>query len=156
MQLSLKPRNTSLKNKKRQVECRSGRVFPRKSRKGCALSSLEKRWAKALKGAIQHFESADRHSKSAEWYSWMLITLSCSSVFWTPFLGFLKSGLALKRVFNPYSNSFNSFLDNSGLFKNNYLVDKYSKINLNKVQIIHNFIVIQLFLFLCKQSYFRH
>ena len=41
--------------------------------------------------------------------------------------------------------------------KNNYLVDKYSKINLDKVQIIHNFIVIQLFpLFLCKQSYFRH
>ena len=32
---------------------------------------------------------------------------------------------------------FISFLDNSGFFKNNYLVDKYLKINLNKVQIIH-------------------
>ena len=49
------------------------------------------------------------------------------------------------------------FLDNLGLFSNNYLVDKYSKINLDKVQIIHNFIVIKLFLlFLCKQSYFKN
>ena len=35
------------------------------------------------------------------------------------------------------------FLDNLGFFRNNYLVDKYPKINLDKVQIIHNFIVIQ-------------
>ena len=35
------------------------------------------------------------------------------------------------------------FLDNSGFFRNKYLVDKYPKINLDKVQIIHNFIVIQ-------------
>ena len=50
-----------------------------------------------------------------------------------------------------------SFMDNSAFFKNNYLVDKYPKINLNKVQIIHNFIVIQSsILFLYKQSYFRH
>ena len=43
------------------------------------------------------------------------------------------------------------------LFKNNYLVDKCLKINLDKVQIIHNFIVIQSsFLFLCMQSYFKH
>ena len=110
-----------------------GHVFLRKSRKGYALSSTEERRARALKVAIWHFESVDRHSKSAEWYSWMLIALSCSSVFWTHFLGFLEPGLALRRVFNPYSKIFNSFLDNSGLFKNNYLVDKYSKINLDKV-----------------------
>ena len=108
-------------------------------------------------GAIRHFESVDRHSKSAEWYSWMSITLSCSGVFWTHSLGFLELSLALRRVFNPYSKIFISFMDNSGLFSNNYLVDNYSKINLDKVQIIHNFIIIQLSsLFLCKQSYFGH
>ena len=63
----------------------------------------------------------------------MPIALSCLGVFCTPFLGFLELGLALKRVFNPYSKIFNSFLDNSGIFSNNYLVNKYSKINLNKV-----------------------
>ena len=50
-----------------------------------------------------------------------------------------------------------SFLDNLGFFKNNYLVDKYPKINLDKVQIIHNFIVIQSsILFLCMHPYFKH
>ena len=40
---------------------------------------------------------------------------------------------------------------------NNYLVDKSLKINLDKVQIIHNFIVIQSsFLFLCMRPYFKH
>ena len=65
--------------------------------------------------------------------------------------------LVPRHVFTHIQRFFISFLDNSGLFRNNYLVDKYPKINLNKVQIIHNFIVIQLsLLFLCKQSYFRH
>ena len=85
------------------------------------------------------------------------ITLSCSGAFWTPFLGFLGPVLALRCVLNPYSKIFISFLDNSSLFRNNYLVDIYPKINFDKVQIIHNFIAIQLsLLFLCKQSYFRH
>ena len=69
----------------------------------CALSALEVSWAKAQKGAIRHFESADRHSKSAKWYSWMIIALSCSSAFWTSFLGFLEPGLTLRRVFKLYS-----------------------------------------------------
>ena len=88
--------------------------------------SPEGHQAKTLIGAIQH-------SKSAEWHSWMSIILSCSDAFWTHFLGFLESRLALRRVFNPYSKIFNSFHDNSSLFSNNYLVDKYSKINLDKV-----------------------
>ena len=104
-----------------------------KSRKGCVLSSPKDRWAKALIGAIQHFKSSDQHPKSVEWHSWMSITLSCSGAFWTPFLGFLEPGLVLRRVFNPYSKIFNSFLDNSSLFSNNYHVDKYFKINLDKV-----------------------
>ena len=58
---------------------------------------------------------------------------SCSSAFWTPFLGFVEPIIALRRVFNPYIKIFISFLDNSSLFRNNYLVDKYSKINLDKV-----------------------
>ena len=83
--------------------------------------------------------------------------LSCLGAFWTHFLGFLEPSLALRHVFNPYSKIFIYFLDNLGLFSNNYLVDKFSKINLDKVQIIHNFIVIQLSpLCLCKQSYFKH
>ena len=50
-----------------------------------------------------------------------------------------------------------SFLDNSSFFKNNYLVDKYPKLNPNKVQFIHNFIIIQSsFLFLCVHPYFKH
>ena len=48
------------------------------------------------KGAIWHFESA-------EWYSWVLIALSCLGAFWTPFLGFLEPGLALGHVFNSNS-----------------------------------------------------
>ena len=45
--------------------------------------------------------------------------------------------------FHPQSMIFISFLDNSGFFRNNYLLEKYPKINFDKVQIIHNFIVIQ-------------
>ena len=37
-----------LKNKQWRVECELGRVFLWKSQKGCVLSSLEERWAKAL------------------------------------------------------------------------------------------------------------
>ena len=122
-----------LKNKQPQVECESGFVFLWKSRKGCVLSALQENWALALKGAIWHFESIDRHSNNAEWYFWTPKVLSCLCVFWTPFLGFLEPGLTLRRVFNPYSKIFTSFQDNSGLFSNNYLVDKYSKINLDKI-----------------------
>ena len=94
-----------------------------KSKKGCVLLSLDDHRAKALIGAIRHFESADRHSKIAEWHLWMPIALSCSGAFWTPFLGFLEPRLALRRVFNLYSKILNSFLDNSDPFSNNYLVD---------------------------------
>jgi len=63
----------------------------------------------------------------------MPIMLSCLGAFETPFLGFLESGLAPRHVFNLFSKIFISFLDNLGLFNNDYLVDKYSKINLDKV-----------------------
>ena len=48
-----------LKNKQQWVECEFGRIFLQKSQKRCALLAPEVSWAKAQKGAIQHFESAD-------------------------------------------------------------------------------------------------
>ena len=49
------------------------------------------------------------------------------------------------------------FLNNLGFFRNNYFIDKYPKISLDKVHIIHNFIVIQSsLLFLCMHPYFKH
>ena len=61
--------------------------FYEKVEKG-ALSTAEENWAKSQKNAI-------RYSKSAEWYSWVLIALSCSGAFWTHFLGFLEPVLDL-------------------------------------------------------------
>ena len=88
----------------------------------------------------------------------VLLDAERSSVFGcvldTLFRAFL-SGPCIQTCFHPQSMIFISFLDNSGFFRNNYLVDKYPKINLYKVQTIYNFIVIQSFiLFLCMQSYF--
>ena len=52
---------------------------------------------------------------------------------------------------------FVSFLDYLGFFKSNYLEYKYLKINLNKVQIIHNFVVIQSsLLFPWMHPYFKY
>ena len=74
---------------------------------------------------------------------------SPSRVFWPV--------LAPRRIFILCLWFFISFLDNSGFFRNNYLVDKYPKINLDKIQIIYNFIVIQSsLLFLCMHPYFKH
>ena len=71
------------------------------------------------------------------------------------FQGFFIRSLYLD-VFSSLVYAF-YLLDNSSFFRNNYLVDKYPKINLDKVQIIHNFIFIQSsLLFLCMQSYFKH
>ena len=65
--------------------------------------------------------------------------------------------LVPRRVFNLRLWFFISFLDNSSFFKNNYLVDKSLKINLDNIQIIPNFVVIQSsILFLCMHPYFKH
>ena len=78
-------------------------------------------------------------------------------------LGFFDPVLVPRRVFIlSLWFFFISFLDNSGFCRNNYLVDKYPKINLDKIQIIHNFIVIQsslLFLYMHlppMHPYFKH
>ena len=80
--------------------------------------------------------------------------LSCSSAIWS--LLFNRS-LYLDVFSISVYNFLVSFLDNSGFFKSNYLEDKYFKINLDKVQIIHSFIVIQSsILFSCMHPYFKH
>ena len=87
-----------------------------------------------------------------------LLDTECSSVFECvldfPFRVFLSSPHT-QTCFHPQSMIFFiSFMDNSGFFRNNYRVDKCPKINLDKVQIIHNFIVIQSsLLFLCMHLY---
>ena len=123
--------------------------------KGRALSS-PKGLGESPKGGNLALLSVVRHYKSVEWCSWMLNTLLCSGAFWTLFLWFFLSDPCSQTCFHPQSMIFISFLDNSGFFRNNYLVEKYPKINFDKVQIIHNFIVIQSSLFfLCMQSYFK-
>ena len=89
---------------------------------------------------------------------WRLNPLSCSGAIWSLLLGFFGRSLYLV-VFptSVYDFFYISFLDNSGFFNNNYLVDKSLKINLDNVQIIPNFVVIQSsILFLCMHPYFKH
>ena len=89
--------------------------------------------------------------------SWTLNALLCSNVVWTSLLGFFDRSLHLDTFSSSIYIFFISFLDNSGFFRNNYLVDKYTKINLDKIQIIHNFIVIKSsILFLYMHPYFKH
>ena len=68
-------------------------------------------------------------------------TLSCSGAVQTPLLGFFCQSLYLD-MFSSFVYDF-FFFFNSSFLKSNYLVDKSLKINLDKVQIIYNFIVIQ-------------
>ena len=84
-------------------------------------------------------------------------TLSCSGAVWTPLLGFFGRSLYLG-AFHALSMIFYYLLSRLfRLFKNNYLDDKYPKINLEKVQIIQNFIFIQSsLLFSCMHPYFKH
>ena len=89
--------------------------------------------------------------------SWRPNALSCLGVIWSLLLGFFGRSLYLDMFSTSVYDFFVSFLDNLGFFKNNYLVDKSLKINLDKVQIIHNFIVIQSsILFPCMHPYFKH
>ena len=89
--------------------------------------------------------------------SWRLNALSCSGAIWSLLLGFFGRSLCLDVFSTSVYDFLVSFLDNLGFFKSNYLEDKYLKINLDKVQIIHNFIVIQSsLLFLCMHPYFKH
>ena len=141
----------TLKKRYEQLGFESGHTLLQKDRKGYALSSPEGRRAKAHMMAIWQFWSAVPN--------WLLeaecaLVFRChlvspSRVFWLV--------LVPRRVFNLRLWFFVSFLDNLGFSKSNYFEDKYLKINLDKVQIIHNFIVIQSsLLFLCMHPYFKH
>ena len=133
-----------LKNKQQRVECESGCVFLQKVEKDVPYRHPKRVGSKPKSVPFDTLKVPFSTPKVPNG------TFGCQSHFraWVHFglifLGFLEPSHALRRVFNPYSNIFISFMDNSGIFSNNYLVDKYSKINLDKVQIIHNFIVIQL------------
>ena len=96
--------------------------------------------------------------------SWTLNALLCLGAVWTSLLEFFDLSLHLD-AFSSFVYEFFfliSFLDNLGFFffffiKKSYLVDKYPKRNLDKVQIIYNFIVIQSsLLFLCMHPYFKY
>ena len=87
----------TLKNRHEWLKCEFERILLRKGRKGSALSSPEGSWAKAQKGAI-------RQSKSAEWCSWMLNILLCSSAFWTLFRVFINQSQNYLINFNCLTN----------------------------------------------------
>ena len=89
--------------------------------------------------------------------SWRPNVLSCSGAIWSLFLGFFGWSLYLDVFSTSVYDFLVSFLDNSSFFKSNYFEDKYLKINLDKVQIIYSFIVIQSsILFSCMHPYFKH
>ena len=84
---------------------------------------------------------------------WTPNILSRLGAVWTPLLGFFGRSLYL----DTFSSSVYDFSNFFVWFWHNYFVNKYLKINLDKVQIIHNVIVIQSsLLFICMQSYFKH
>ena len=89
--------------------------------------------------------------------SWRPSTLSFSGAIWSLFLGFFGWSLYLDVFSTSVYDFLVSFLDNSSFFKSNYFEDKYLKINLDKVQIIRSFIIIQSsLLFLCMHPYFKY
>ena len=102
------------------------------------------------------FQSTVWHSKSVELPFGLRTLFRVRVPFGLFFQGFLV-GPCTQPCFHPPFMIFHLFSRQFRLFKNNYIVDKYFKINLDNVQIIHDFIVNQSsFLFLCMQSYFKH
>ena len=129
----------------------------KRSKRVCLIVT---RWAlsqspKGGNSALLKFHSALQKCWMGPWTS---NVLPCSGAFWILLLGFFDLIPAHRRVFIlSLWFFFISFLDNSGFFRNNYFVDKYPKINLDKVQIILNFIVIQSSIFSpCMHPYFKH
>ena len=132
----------TLKNRYGWLGFESRLILLQIGRKGCALSSPKGCWAKANHMKIWPYGS--EHS-----FVFGCRLDSFSKIFWPI--------LVPRHVFVLRLWFFISFLDNSGFFKNNYLVDKSLKINLDNVQIIPNFVVIQSsLLFLCMHPYFKH
>ena len=89
--------------------------------------------------------------------SWRLNAFLCLGAIWSLILGFFGLPLYLDVFSTSVYDFLVSCLDNSGFFKSNYLEVKYLKINLDNVQIIPNFVVIQSsLLFSCMHLYFKH
>ena len=131
--------------------------FAKRSKRVCLIVT-QKALGQSPKGGNSAILKCRLALQKCQMGSWTPNILPCSGAFWTLLLGFFDPIPAPRCVFIlSLWFFFISFLDNSSFFRNNYLVDKYPKINLDKVQIIHNFIVIQSsLLFLCMHPYFKH
>ena len=63
-------------------------------------------WASQhLGSADRHFSCANRHSKSAEWLSWVPAPRLSFGLIWTTFLRIFKSRIVRRRVFNLHSKN---------------------------------------------------
>ena len=130
--------------------------FAKRSKKVCLIVT-QRALGQSPKGGNLALLKCHSALQKCQMGSWTPNVLSYLGAFWTLLLGFFDPVPTPRRVFILSLWFFISFLDNSGFFRNNYLVDKYPKINFDKVQIIHNFIVIQSsILFLCMHPYFKH
>ena len=127
--------------------------FAKRSKRVCIIITRRPLGQSPAKGNLALLECCSALQKCRIGF-WRPNVLSCSSAIWS--LLFNRS-LYLDVFSISVYNFLVSFLDNSGFFKSNYLEDKYFKINLDKVQIIHSFIVIQSsILFSCMHPYFKH
>ena len=131
--------------------------FVKRSKKVCLIVTW-RALGQSLKGENLTLLKCRLALQKCQMGSWTPNVLPCSGAFWTLLLGLFDLVSTPRRIFILSLWLFLIyFLDNSSFFRNNYLVDKYPKINLDKVQIIHNFIGIQSsLLFLCMHPYFIH
>ena len=136
-----------------------GRVLISKKSKRVGLISIQESLGQAsslCQSALEKCRLALGKCRSTLFMCQRMALLGVKPVF--DFLGFFDQSLHLDAFSSSVYNFFIFiFLNNLGFFRNNYLIDKYPKISLDKVHIIHNFIVIQSsLLFLCMHPYFKH
>ena len=146
----------TLKNRHGRLGCEFGCIlFVKRSKKVCLIITWRSLGESPTKENLALLECRSALQK-CQIGSWTPNALLCLGVIWTPLLGFFELSLHLDVFSFSVYDFLSLFLDNSVFFLN-YLVDKYPKINLDKVQTIHNFIVIQSpILFLCMHPYFKH
>ena len=133
--------------------------FCEKIKKGVPYCHLKAIGPKPKRGKFGPFRVLFDTPKVPNWlldtehffvFGWLLDSFSKVFFYWSLHLDVFSSF-----IYDFFFIIF--FLNNSDFFRNNYLIDKYPKINLDKVQIIYNFIVIQSsFLFLCMYPCFKH
>ena len=147
----------TLKHRHGWLGCESGHIILWKDWKGCLIVTRRE-----LGQSPKRANSTLLKCRSAlQKFRLVPLGVECSLVFGCLFyylfrVFFYYLVLAPRRVFILSLWFLSLFWIIQAFFRSNYLVDKYPKINLDKVWIIHNFIFIQSsFLFLCRQSYFK-